>query len=228
MTEFFSPPLADSFGRQVDYLRLSITDRCDFRCQYCMAETMTFLPRKDVLSIEELERVVRLFVELGVRKVRVTGGEPLVRRGVDQLMATIGQLPGLRELATNGSQLATRAGALRQAGLSSVNISLDTLDPQGFAELTRTGKLSQVIEGIDAAVDARIPRIRLNAVILSGQNEDQVVPLTEFAIERGVDIAFIEEMPLGQVTQGGKTLALFNSDAVLDLLRQRSRRLVAP
>ncbi|EED35409.1 molybdenum cofactor biosynthesis protein A [Luminiphilus syltensis NOR5-1B] len=188
-----------------------------------MAETMTFLPRREVLSLEELERVARVFVDLGVRKIRVTGGEPLVRRGVDEFLANLGKVPELRELAmtTNGSQLASRAVTLRESGLSSVNISLDTLDPAGFTELTRTGKLSQVIAGIDAAVAAGIPRIRLNAVILSGQNEDQVIPLTEFAIERGIDIAFIEEMPLGQVTQGGKPLALFDSDSVLDLLRDQ-------
>lgn len=219
------PPhsLIDSFGREIRYLRISVTDRCDFRCTYCMAEEMTFLPRQQVLSLEEIARIARIFVGLGVRKIRVTGGEPLVRHSVDQLITEIGMLPGLDELAitTNGSQLTRLADKLRAAGVTSMNISLDTLDPEAFTSITRTGKLQQVVAGIDAAVAAGFPRLRLNAVVLRGHNENQVVPLTEFAIQRGMDIAFIEEMPLGQVNAAGKSLELVTSDEVRAMISAR-------
>jgi Molybdenum cofactor biosynthesis enzyme len=162
-----STTLIDGFGRTIDYVRLSVTDRCDFRCTYCMAEDMTFLPRSDVLSLEEITRVARVFVGLGVRKLRVTGGEPLVRRGVETLLANLGQLDALRELAitTNGSQLQSKAPLLKSAGVTSLNISLDTLIEAKFSAITRTGRLSQVLAGIDAAIAANFQRIRLNAVI---------------------------------------------------------------
>lgn len=218
MTAYQPKPLVDSFGRQISYLRISVTDRCDFRCTYCMAEEMTFLPRKQVLSLEEIERVARIFVGLGVRKIRVTGGEPLVRHSVEHLIANLGQLNGLEELAltTNGSQLTRLAGSLRAGGVTSMNISLDTLEPDAFRRITRVGELSKVIAGIDAAVAAGFPRLRINAVVLRGHNEDQILPLTEFALERGIDIAFIEEMPLGQVNAAGKNLELVTSDEVLE------------
>ncbi len=216
-------PLIDSFDRSISYLRLSVTDRCDFRCQYCMAEEMTFLPRSQVLSLEELARIAKVFVGLGVRKIRVTGGEPLVRKGVDHLLQIIGKIPQLEELAitTNASQLSQRAPALRAAGVSSLNISLDTLDPDNFRRITRTGDLARVLSGIDAAISAGFERIRLNAVILKDQNEDQILPLSEFAIDRGIDIAYIEEMPLGQVNVAGKALELVTSDCVLAMLREQ-------
>jgi cyclic pyranopterin phosphate synthase len=216
------PFLIDGFNRSIAYLRLSVTDRCDFRCQYCMAEDMTFLPRSEVLSLEELARVARVFVDLGVRKIRVTGGEPLVRKGVDSLLYEIGKLEQLDELAitTNASQLAQRATILREAGVRSLNISLDTLEANSFKRITRTGDLARVLTGIDAAVAAGFERIRLNAVILKGQNEDQILPLAEYAIARGIDIAYIEEMPLGQVNAAGKALELVTSDRVLDILRE--------
>jgi cyclic pyranopterin phosphate synthase len=146
--------LIDDFDRRISYLRLSVTDRCDFRCQYCMAETMQFLPRAQVLTIEELLRTARLFTELGVRKIRVTGGEPLIRRGVQELFTGLGKLPGLDTLAltTNGSHLADQAASLRTAGVRSVNISLDSLNPARFEAITRIGKLDTVLEGIDAAI----------------------------------------------------------------------------
>ena len=209
--------LIDRFDRRISYLRLSITDRCDFRCQYCMAETMTFLPRSEVLTIEELLRTARLFTELGVRKIRVTGGEPLIRKGADELFTGLGQLPGLETLAltTNGSHLSQQAPALKMAGVHSINISLDSLDASRFRDITRIGDLEAVLEGIEAAVAVGFDRIRLNAVILDGLNRDEVIPLTEFAIATGVDIAFIEEMPLGQVTVAGKPLSYVSSDALL-------------
>ena len=217
-----SPPmqLIDDFDRRISYLRLSVTDRCDFRCQYCMAETMQFLPRAQVLTIEELLRTARLFTELGVRKIRVTGGEPLIRRGVQELFTGLGQLPGLDTLAltTNGSHLADLAASLRTAGVRSVNISLDSLNPERFEAITRIGKLDTVLEGIDAAIASGFERIRLNAVILDGLNRDEVVALTRFALSKQIHKAFIEEMPLGQVTVGGKALAYVSSETLLEEL----------
>lgn len=215
--------LVDSFGRQIDYLRLSVTDRCDFRCTYCMAEDMTFLPRKEVLSIEELSRVAQIFVALGVAKIRITGGEPLIRRGLDQLLTTLGTMPGLREraLTTNGSLLKQKAQALRDTGVNSVNISLDTLDASKFRLLTRTGNLATVLAGIDAAIAAGFERIRLNAVILRGQNDDDVLALANFAVDKGIDIAFIEEMPLGQVNAAGKPLEFVTSSEISACLGSR-------
>ena len=211
-----SAPLVDSFGRHIDYVRLSVTDRCDFRCTYCMAEEMTFLPRSEVLSLEEIERIAKVFIGLGVRKLRGTGGEPLVRRGIETLFDNLGQIDGLAELAvtTNGSQLAAKAQALRAAGVRSLNISLDTLDPDKFRAITRVGDINKVLAGIDVAVSAGFERIRLNAVILRGQNDDEILPLTRFAIDRGVNIAFIEEMPLGQVNAAGKPLEFVSCDEI--------------
>ena len=197
-------------------MRLSVTDRCDFRCQYCMAETMEFLPRSEVLTIEELLRTARLFTELGVRKIRVTGGEPLIRRGVHELFGGLGALAGLDTLAltTNGSQLAHSGYALRDAGVDSINISLDSLQAERFKAITRIGDLDSVLRGIDRAVECGFDRIRLNAVILDGLNRDEVVPLTHYALEKSIHIAFIEEMPLGQVNVGGKPLAYVSSNTL--------------
>lgn len=193
--------LIDQFGRRINYIRLSITDRCDFRCVYCMGEDMTFLPREEVLSLEECARLVRTFVSLGVSRVRITGGEPLVRKNALSLFEDIGRLPGLRELTmtTNGSQLERYARALKQAGLSRINISVDSLNPERFGNITRTGDLDKVMRGIHAAKEAGFARIRLNTVLMHGINEDETIPLVEFAIQQGLDIAFIEEMPLGAV-----------------------------
>ena len=195
------PTLIDGLGRRVTYLRLSVTDRCDFRCTYCMSEKMTFLPHSEVMSLEESLQIVETFVALGVTKVRVTGGEPLVRRNVIWLLERITALAGVRELVltTNGSQLATHAEALRNAGVRRLNISLDTLDPERFQRITRTGKLDNVIAGIDAARAAGFERIRLNALLLRDGNADELADLVQFAVDRGIDMAFIEEMPLGQV-----------------------------
>ena len=208
--------LIDRFDRRISYLRLSVTDRCDFRCQYCMAETMEFLPRSEVLTIEELLRTARLFTELGVRKIRVTGGEPLIRRGVHELFEGLGALAGLDSLAltTNGSQLADSGHALRDAGVNSINISLDSLQAERFKAITRIGDLNTVLRGIDRAVECGFDRIRLNAVILDGLNRDEVLPLTHYALERSIHIAFIEEMPLGQVNVGGRPLAYVSSDTI--------------
>ena len=193
--------LVDGLGRSIDYLRLSVTDRCDFRCVYCMAKTMTFLPRQQVLSLEELERLAALFVGQGVRKIRLTGGEPLIRPGIVGLCRNIAALPGLRELVmtSNGSQLARLARPLVEAGVKRMNISLDSLDPERFRAITRNGDLRQVLDGIDAASVAGFERVKLNCVVMKGRNFDDVPGLVRYAIERGIDISFIEEMPLGDV-----------------------------
>lgn len=215
------PPLIDRFGRRVDYLRVSITDRCDFRCVYCMAEDMTFLPRNQVLSLEELFRVSRVFVRLGVSKIRITGGEPLVRKGALDLLRNIGSLSGLNQLVmtTNGAQLVDCAEALRAAGVKRLNISLDTLDADKFKALTRTGDLSRVLAGIEAAREVGFQRIKLNAVILKNRNHDEVADLVAFAVARDLDISFIEEMPLGYIDEHNRAEAFYPSSAILDDLQ---------
>ena len=215
--------LHDSYSRKVDYLRLSVTDRCDFRCVYCMAEDMTFLPRQQILSLEELEQVAASFVALGTRKIRLTGGEPLVRQGIVDLCQRIAALPGLQELCmtTNGSQLGKLAKPLFDAGVKRLNISLDSLDPARFRELTRTGDLAKVIEGIDAANAAGFQHTKLNCVVMQGRNDDEVVDLVDFAIDRGLDISFIEEMPLGAISEHSRAEAFFSSDQVRERISQR-------
>ncbi|WP_284893700.1 GTP 3',8-cyclase MoaA [Cobetia amphilecti] len=207
--------LVDDFGRRIRYVRLSVTDRCDFRCVYCMSEEMTFLPRDEVLSLEEIALLARAFVELGVEKIRLTGGEPLVRRDIGKLVDEIGALEGLKDfsMTTNGAGLAKHAAQLKAAGMSRLNISLDSLDPERFKALTRTGDLNKVIAGIRAARDEGF-RIKLNAVVLKGRNDHEVVSLVEFAREEGLDISFIEEMPLGQVSDHGRDETFCSSDDV--------------
>ncbi len=214
--------LIDQFGRRVDYIRLSITDRCDFRCVYCMAEDMTFLPRDEVLSLNECARLVKTFVSLGVTKVRITGGEPLVRKNSLWLFEEIGQLPGLHELVitTNGSQLEHQAQALKQAGVRRINISLDSLDAMRFRKITRVGELDKVLRGITAAKKVGFENIKLNSLLMRGINEDEVLALVAFAVEQGIDISFIEEMPLGEVHHLRSSSYVSNQDT-LKLLRER-------
>lgn len=213
------PLLIDRYGRRVDYIRLSITDRCDFRCMYCMGEDMQFLPREEVLTLEECARLVRVFVGLGVAKVRITGGEPLVRKNALWLFQQIGRLPGLRELTltTNGSQLPDYAQALKAAGLHRINISLDSLDAERFRRITRVGDLTKVLRGIEAAQAAGFAHTRLNSVLMRGINDDEAVPLVQFALERGLDIAFIEEMPLGEVEHERAASCVGNEDTLAAL-----------
>ncbi len=192
----------DGQGRKIDYLRLSVTDRCDFRCVYCMAEDMRFLPRQQVLTLEEIERVARLFVARGVKKLRLTGGEPLVRPGIVDLCERLAALPGLRELCmtSNGSQLTRLAGDLKAAGLSRLNISLDTLDPLRFAAITRNGSCwSRCCAASMPPNRSASSASSSTAVVMKGRNADEVPALVDFAIAHGLDISFIEEMPLGQV-----------------------------
>ena len=183
-----------------------------------MAEEMTFLPRKQVLSLEELYETIRSFVALGVTKVRLTGGEPLVRRNILDLIEKVAKLDGLQQLAitTNGALLASTSEDLRKAGVSKLNISIDSLNHDTFQKLTRFGKLNQVLEGIDAAVAAGFPAIRLNAVILKGVNDQEIISLVDYARERSIDIAFIEEMPLGDIGERDRNNSYISSDHVLE------------
>ena len=208
--------LIDRFGRHVTYVRISVTDRCDFRCVYCMSEDMEFVPRSELLTLEELAQIARTFVELGVNKIRITGGEPLVRRNVIKLFQDIGRLPGLRELVltTNGSQLARLAPELKEAGVKRINISLDSLDPEKFHHITRTGDLNVVLAGIEAALATGFERIKLNAVILKNRNHEETTDLVQFAIDRGIDISFIEEMPLGVIGDHDRAEVYYSSDAI--------------
>ena len=215
--------LVDRFGRQIDYIRLSVTDRCDFRCVYCMTEDMTFLPRNQILSLEELHQVAKAFTELGVKKIRLTGGEPMVRRDVMCLVERIGQLPGLEELllTTNGAQLQKFAAPLKAAGVNRINISIDSLDTDRFKRISRVGKLKNVLVGIEAARAAGFNRIRLNSVIMRGYNEDEILPLADFAIDRGIDIAFIEEMPLGEASDHKREETTCSNDWVRSVIEEK-------
>jgi cyclic pyranopterin phosphate synthase len=198
-------PLIDPFARKIDYLRISVTDRCDFRCTYCMSEAMQFLPRADLLSLEELDRLSSAFVALGVKKLRITGGEPLVRKGIMTLFSSLSRhvaSGALRELTltTNGSQLARYAADLARAGVARINVSLDTLQPEKFAAITRWGKLAPVLDGIAAAKAAGIT-VKINTVALKGVNEDELFSLTDWCAQQGHDLTFIEVMPMGDTDQ---------------------------
>ena len=195
--------LIDPFGRAITYVRVSVTDRCDFRCAYCMAEEMTFLPRRELLTLEELDRLCSTFIEMGTRKIRITGGEPLVRRDIMELFRSLSrhlEAGTLQEitLTTNGSQLARFAGELASCGVRRVNVSLDTLDSVRFKAITRRGDLGRVLAGIDAAQRAGLA-VKINVVALKGVNEDEFEPMVRWAHARGMGITFIEVMPLGEI-----------------------------
>ena len=196
-------PLIDPFARAIRYLRVSVTDRCDFRCVYCMSENMQFLPKAELLTLEELDRLCSVFIGMGVEKLRITGGEPLVRRGILGFFEKIArhlESGALRELTltTNGSQLRKYAGELAGFGVKRINVSLDTLDSAKFAEITRWGRLAQVLDGIDAAKEAGL-RVKINVVALKGFNEDELFPLVEWCAAEGHDLTFIEVMPMGDI-----------------------------
>ena len=212
--------LVDSFGRQVNYLRLSVTDRCNLRCTYCMAEEMTFLPKQQILSLEELRDVAAAFVALGVNKIRLTGGEPLIRQDILKLVGSLSRLSGLHELTmtSNGIMLPTMAQSLKEAGLSRINISIDSLRAERFKTLTRVGNLDQALAGIQAATEAKFQRVKLNAVILAGFNDDEVLDLARFAIEREMDISFIEEMPLGEISSHQRATTQITSETIREQL----------
>ncbi|MCW5719722.1 MAG: GTP 3',8-cyclase MoaA [Devosia sp.] len=196
-------PLIDTFGRRISYLRISVTDRCDFRCQYCMAEDMQFLPKKEVLSLDELDTIASAFVARGVAKLRLTGGEPLVRRGIIELVERLSRhlksgALGELTLTTNGSQLREHAAALARHGMKRINVSVDTLDSAKFTEITRRGRLEQVLDGISAAQEAGL-KVKINAVALRGFNDLEIPFMLRWAHERNMDLTLIETMPLGEV-----------------------------
>jgi GTP 3',8-cyclase len=202
-TDITLPGMIDPFGRAVTYLRVSVTDRCDFRCTYCMAEDMTFLPKKDLLTLEELDRLCSAFIEKGVRKLRLTGGEPLVRKNIMHLVRELSrhlETGALEELTltTNGSQLHRFAGELADCGVKRINVSLDTLDAQKFRTITRWGDLSRVMAGIEAAERAGL-KIKINAVALKGFNDAEIPSMLEWAHGRGMDMTVIETMPMGEI-----------------------------
>ncbi|MEJ6766202.1 MAG: GTP 3',8-cyclase MoaA [Methylophilales bacterium] len=216
--------LIDQFNRKVDYIRVSVTDRCDFRCVYCMSEKMTFLSKSAVLSLEEIERVIKVFSELGIKKVRLTGGEPLVRKGIDKLFQSIGKIKALDEitLTTNGSQLQSKAQMLKDSGVERINISLDSLNPFTFKKLTRTGDLNKVLDGIHAAIKVGFKKIKLNTVLMKKLNEEELYDLVDYAIKYYLDISFIEEMPLGETIYDRQSTSVNNNDILLKLKEKYS------
>lgn len=206
--------LIDPFGRTIEYLRLSVTDRCDLRCSYCMSEDIEFLPRQDILTFEEIIRIAKSFAELGVTKIRLTGGEPLMRKNLPELVASIKAITGIQEvvMTTNGTLLTKYAQPLFEAGLSRLNISLDTLKAERFETLTRRDRLQAVLDGIFEAKKYAFESIKLNAVIMRGMNDDEIIPLTDFALKHELDISFIEEMPLGEVGYDRSVTFLSSAD----------------
>ncbi len=215
--------LVDPFGRRITYLRLSVTDRCDFRCTYCMSEDMVFAPRAQILTLEELYNVADAFIGLGVKRIRITGGEPLVRKNLLSLLRRLGERAELDDLSitTNGSQLSHMAKDLRAAGVDRLNVSLDSLQRERFAGFTRRDMLDQVLAGIDAALAAGFKRIKLNSVVQTGRNDDEVLDLVEYAMARGLDISFIEEMPLGSVVSHQREQTFCSSDVVRERIEAR-------
>ena len=215
--------LIDRFDRTIDYLRLSLTDRCNFRCTYCMPEDMQFAPRRDNLALDELTLICRAFVELGVKKIRLTGGEPMIHPDFPALLHNLSALQGLRNIAvtTNGSLIEKHAAVLEQSKVRQLNISLDSLDPATFSAITRTGELDEVLRGIDAAIAAGVERIRLNTVVSKGFNEHQLLDLLDFAVRHAIHIAFIEEMPLGHMPDYRRSEHYLSNDAVRDMLKTR-------
>ena len=227
ITDLPEPRLTDTFGRHINYARLSVTDRCDFRCVYCMAEDMEFLPRSEILSLEEIYAIAQGLVNVGINTLRLTGGEPLIRNNILWLIEKLGALEGLQELTltTNGSQLSKYASELARLGVQRINISLDSLDPLKFKQITRTGRLEQVIEGIDAARAAGFKQIKLNSVIMKQRNDEEILDLVNFAIAREIDIAFIEEMPLGEINEHDRAQTYCSSNEVRQCIEQRHKLL---
>ncbi len=214
--------LVDRFGRTINYVRLSVTDRCDLRCVYCMPAKMKFVPRTQLLTLEEMETVARSFIGLGVDKIRITGGEPLVRRNIMRLFNRLGEIESLKDLTltTNGTQLKKYAQRLKSAGVTRINISLDTLRPDLFHDMTRVGDMRKTLDGIDAAVACDFKQIKINAVVLKNHNHEEIFDLVQYSIDHGIDISFIVEMPLGENTHHERAAAYYSSDQVLEDLEQ--------
>ena len=214
--------LVDRFGRTVSYIRLSVTDRCDLRCVYCMPEKMKFVPRSQLLTLEEMESIARSFISLGVDKIRITGGEPLVRRNILQLFRNLGEIEELHDLTltTNATQLKKYARPLKSAGVTRINVSLDTLSSIRFREMTRVGDLKKTLDGIDAAIACDFEKIKINTVVLKNYNHEEIFDLVNYCIDRGLDISFIEEMPLGENTHHDRAVAYYSSDQIVEDLEQ--------
>ena len=206
--------LTDQFNRKINYIRISVTDRCDFRCIYCMSEQMKFLPKKELLTLEEINRIASIFISMGVEKIRITGGEPLVRKNIDTLFNNLSKNKDLKELTltTNASQLMKKAEMLKASGIERINISLDSLNPLNFKKMTRTGDLSNVLNGIEHAINIGLEQIKLNTVIMRGINDHEIFDLVEFAIKKNIDISFIEEMPLGDTAFSRKSTFTSNDE----------------
>lgn len=208
--------LTDQFNRKINYIRISVTDRCDFRCIYCMSEQMKFLPKKELLTLEEINRIASIFISMGVEKIRITGGEPLVRKNIDTLFNNLSKNKDLKELTltTNASQLMKKAEMLKASGIERINISLDSLNPLNFKKMTRTGDLSNVLDGIEHAINIGLKQIKLNTVIMRGINDHEIFDLVEFAIKKNIDISFIEEMPLGDTAFSRKSTFTSNDEVL--------------
>ena len=221
---FMTMQLIDQFNRNINYIRISVTDRCDFRCIYCMSEQMKFLPKKDLLTLEEISRLASIFISLGVEKIRITGGEPLVRKNIDTLFSDLGKNKRLKELTvtTNASQLKKKAEMLKASGVKRINVSLDSLNPLNFKKMTRTGCLKDVLEGIDHAISIGIHQIKLNTVLMKNINDHEIFNLINFAITKKIDISFIEEMPLGETEFTRKNTAVSNDD-ILEKIKAKYR-----
>ena len=224
MSELSTPTtLVDKFGRQINYLRISVTDRCDLRCVYCMSEDMQFLPRAKLLTLEEIARIAQQYVDMGVTKIRITGGEPLTRRNVMKLFNDLGAMEGLEDLTltTNGTLLTKYAAELKSAGVTRINVSLDTLHDDRFKAITRIGDIQKTLDGIDAAIAQGFKSVKLNAVIMKNHNDDEILDLIEYVRERDMDISFIEEMPLGDMGAHDRDKSYCSSDVVQKTIEER-------
>ena len=212
--------LTDQFNRKINYMRISVTDRCDFRCIYCMSEQMNFLPKNQLLTLEEINRIATIFISMGVEKIRITGGEPLVRKNVATLFDKLSKNKDLKELTltTNASQLLKKAGMLKASGIKRINISLDSLHPLNFKKMTRTGALNKVLDGIEYAISIGLKQLKLNTVIMKGINDHEIFDLIEFAIKKNIDISFIEEMPLG-TTEFSRKSTFTSNDEILEKIK---------
>lgn len=227
MSEMQGSQLIDKFGRKISYLRISVTDRCDLRCVYCMSEDMKFMPRAKLLTLEEIARIAKQYVDMGVNKIRITGGEPLTRRNVIKLFNDLGEMDGLSDLTvtTNGTLLTKYAEDLKKAGVTRINVSLDTLQADRFKAITRIGDIQKTLDGIDSALEQNFKSVKLNAVIMKNHNDDEILELVDYVRERGLDISFIEEMPLGDMGEHDRDKTYCSSDEVLRRIEEKYKLL---
>ena len=223
MSEMQGSQLIDKFGRKISYLRISVTDRCDLRCVYCMSEDMKFMPRAKLLTLEEIARIAKQYVDMGVSKIRITGGEPLTRRNVIKLFNDLGEMDGLNDLTvtTNGTLLTKYAEDLKKAGVTRINVSLDTLQADRFKAITRIGDIQKTLNGIESALEQNFKSVKLNAVIMKNHNDDEILDLVDYVRERGLDISFIEEMPLGDMGLHDRDKTYCSSDEVLRHIEEK-------